>query len=1133
MKAIFTILFLIVFNLVSFAQQNGVTITPDDGKFIICVPADGKVKLKAKLIVPANHPGVKKFTVKWGSMELKEFTDINAKLEQDIDLSEFVKNCKSDEAFDVKLKTENVDGTADNNAYEITFKNIPRPDFKLITVCSGKEVTFVNLSCPRTNDIKYLWNYDKITNTDGKFTFTQTGTFPVTLTATNSCAPNGVAITKNIKVISPAKAMIVDSGHVAVRPNPVTMIDTLFYCFDNGGGIFRIDGVTKSEGEPDYFEWRISGGQYQYLEKTHDNSPRPKVQLLEKDKIYTIELRVNNACGQLSPWVKCFHILKDVPALTLNHQEDRCAKFTYKPSPFLKDAVYKVNGQLLLPSGELPVDIAPKRYIVEATLNNLCGNQILKDSFFVAPAQEVSIISPSQNISVCSGADSISLETNFTDGTWDKSDYIKSINGKNFFFPSDTGTFVITYRHGKDICEKTASKTIQVKGVSVKADDKSICSGDSFIRLTANLKGGVWTTNDCANCIKGDTLILTNVSKTSLTVEYTITGANGCSSKTSARINIGKPKARFDLKGGCPEKIAPLKNLSSGATTFIWTVNNNKVDEANVISSLKTGTNIVKLQAIAGTCSSDTTATIIITAPPHSISFSINTLVECSPFTPTISVTDTPEANVTYTWDIGDGKPVNQFNPPVHTFQNSGYVAKTFTIKFKAENSCGTVEALPQTITVKPLAKAEIGIDSTVFRCSPAVVTLTDRSQGADLGNWYFGNNIPVPLKEKVITREFLADRDQLINMIIRLEVENTCGKSADSVKIQIYPITIKPYFEISKSTGICPGEKIQFKDATTPIPTHWIWKVNGVVFANDSIPKFAFDQENTTYTIMMIAQNGCIKDSVERKVITRNKPKSTLNVKGSIACENTPFTFENTSDPQYLFKWNFGDNEQDSSLFLVKHTYTKAGTYVVKLDIFDAGKSCKDSSFARVTVLAKPKPDFEIANGTSFLCSPATVRFNDKSTDATEWLWKIGKDKESTARNPEFVMDKGQYQVQLTVGNGFCKDSVMSQALLTIDSCVVYLPQVFTPNNDGVSDRFNIFGNDPMVKLVVSLRVFDRWGEVVYDGVDLKPNTHNEGWDGTFKEKEMPVGTYPYQTKVRFADDSTRTFTGVIKLIR
>lgn len=1134
MKTIFSIIFLVILNLGSFAQQNGITITPDDGKFKICVPSSGIVKLKAKLIVPTNHPGINKFTVKWGTRKTEEFTNINALLEYDIDLTNFVKNCNGDETFDVKLNTENKDGTSDNNAYEITFKNIPRPDFRGTTACSGKEVSFSNNSCPSSNDVKYLWNYGDGSTADdkGKHTFANKGTYALTLTATNFCATNGVAITKNITVIDPAKAGIADSGHVAIRPNPVTNIDTVLYCFGNGGGVFRIDGITKSEGNPDQFEWRISGGQYKFLEKTDANSPNPKIQLLEKDKIYSIELRVNNACNQVSPWVKCFHVVKDVPALTLTHQEDKCEKFTYKPNPFIKDATYKVNGQLLPASGEIVVDISPNKYLVEATLNNLCGNQVVKDSFFVAPAQAVIITTPSQNTSICAGTSSIALETNFTDGKWDANSYIKLQNGKNVFVPTDTGTFTITYRRGSGVCEKTDSKTIQVKGISVKADDKAICSGVTFIKLTANQSGGTWTTNDCVNCIKGDSLLLATITQNSLTAEYTITGSNGCSSKASAKINIGKPKASFELKGGCAGQTGTLKNLSVGATDYIWTVNNNVVDENKVMISLITGTNIIKLQAKAGACSSDTTITINITVPPQSIAFSLNKLTDCSPFTPVISVAGTPEANVIYTWDFGDGKPVNQFNPPVYKFQNFGFTPKVFTIKFSAKNDCGTVDAPAQTITVSPLAKAEIGVDSTTFRCSPAVVTFTNRSQGANSATWYFGDNVPVVTTDKVIPRSFSATNN-IVNLTIRLEVANACGTDADTVKIQVYPKSLIPFFQISKSIEICPGEKIQFKDASTPKPTQWTWKVNGVVFANDSIPKYAFDKENTTYTITLIARNGCVKDSVDRKIVTKAKPKSTFEIEKNTACENTPFAFKNTSDPQYLFEWNFGDNQRDTSQFLVKHSYVKSGNYVVKLNVFDKGKSCKDSSLARVTVLTKPIPAFEIANGTTLLCSPATIRFNDKSTDATEWLWTLGTVRQSTVQNPEFLLANGEYKVKMVVGNGFCKDSIMSQTSLKIDSCEVYLPQVFTPNNDGVGDKFNIFGKDPMIKLVVSLRVFNRWGDVVYDGIDLKPNTYGEGWDGTFNGKDVPIGTYPYQTTIQFEDNSTRTLNGVIKLIR
>jgi gliding motility-associated-like protein len=1134
MKKLFlTITMSLLGNGIIAQNNNGATITAADGVFEICVPSSGKLKLKAKLTIPSTHPGVKKFTIRWDSQKTEDFTDVNASLEYDIDLSNFVKNCSGDQTFDVKLKTENNDGTSDNNAYELTFRNIPRPSFKPRIGCSGREISFQNESCPQSTSTKYLWDYGDGSTPDekGSHLFSAPKTYSVTLTATNKCATNGVKITQNISIIEPAKAAIADSGHVAIRPNAVTNVDTVLYCFGNGGGVFRIDGVTRSTGNPTEFEWRISGGQFNYLERTNSNSPRPKLQLLEKDKIYTIELRVDNACNQPSGWAKCIHIVKDVPALSLKHQDDKCEKFTYKPDPFIREATYKVNGQALPASGEITLDVSTSLYRVEATLNNLCGNQIKRDSFMVAPAQAVSITSPAQNTSICVGA-TIPLEVNATNGQWVDKTYIKTQNGRDVFVSTDTGTFRITYRRGVGACEKSDSRTIQVKGVSVKVDNKSVCNGVSLIKLTANIAGGTWSTTDCQNCIRNDTLLLNAVSKTNLNIDYNVTAANGCSSKATAQVTIARPKANFTITGACVNQTGTLRNTSQGASSYEWTVNDVPVAENNVISSLRAGPNTIKLVAKAAGCQSDTTISITLADRPNPVSFSLNRTTECSPFSPTISLSGTAEAGVTYTWDIGDGRPINQFAAPAYRLENFGFAPKIFTLSFTIRNACGTLPAQKQEITVNPLTKAEIGVDSTTFRCSPAVVTFSNRSQGASAATWYFGNNTPVPLTDRVITRTFAATNTD-VEYVIRLEVSNSCGTNADTIKIKVLPKSMRPLFEISKATDICPGEPIRFRDSSTPKPTQWIWKANGVVFANDSMPKYSFDQENTTYRIRLIAQNGCVKDSVERTVVTKAKPQSRIQVSTNTACSTLPVTFQNTSNPRYTFLWEFGNGQVDSVQFNANYSYPRAGSYRVRLTVFDGSKTCNHLSEVSVNILEKPVPAFELVNSSGLFCSPAVVQFADKSQNATQWFWQIGSTHTSTAQNPSVLLKSGQYPIKLVVGNGYCKDSLQSQVVLRIDTCEVYLPQVFTPNGDRVGDRFNIFGKDPMIKTILHLTVFSRWGEVIYNGINLAPNSYLEGWDGTFENKEMPQGLYPYQTTVQFADGSERTFRGDIRLIR
>ena len=71
------------------------------------------------------------------------------------------------------------------------------------------------------------------------------------------------------------------------------------------------------------------------------------------------------------------------------------------------------------------------------------------------------------------------------------------------------------------------------------------------------------------------------------------------------------------------------------------------------------------------------------------------------------------------------------------------------------------------------------------------------------------------------------------------------------------------------------------------------------------------------------------------------------------------------------------------------------------------------------------------------------------------------------------------------------------------------YIPNAFTPNGDILNDVFTAYTDRSIVNLPV-IRIFDRWGELVFQYHDLKPNGPL-GWDGSFNGEKMEPGVYVY----------------------
>ena len=96
-----------------------------------------------------------------------------------------------------------------------------------------------------------------------------------------------------------------------------------------------------------------------------------------------------------------------------------------------------------------------------------------------------------------------------------------------------------------------------------------------------------------------------------------------------------------------------------------------------------------------------------------------------------------------------------------------------------------------------------------------------------------------------------------------------------------------------------------------------------------------------------------------------------------------------------------------------------------------------------------------------------------------------------------------------------------------------VFIPNAFSPNGDRVNDEFAIF-TGPGVAEIRFLQVYDRWGEMVYnaENVPLNPFGQTAGWDGLFRGRRVPQGTYIYISEIVFLDGRVITYKGDVNVL-
>lgn len=88
-----------------------------------------------------------------------------------------------------------------------------------------------------------------------------------------------------------------------------------------------------------------------------------------------------------------------------------------------------------------------------------------------------------------------------------------------------------------------------------------------------------------------------------------------------------------------------------------------------------------------------------------------------------------------------------------------------------------------------------------------------------------------------------------------------------------------------------------------------------------------------------------------------------------------------------------------------------------------------------------------------------------------------------------------------------------------------IFVPNVFTPNNDGKNDELRVYGNTIET---IDFRIFNQWGEAIF-----RTNDKNKGWDGRYKGVMQPIAVYIYTLKATMQNGVTITKKGSVTIIR
>ncbi len=339
--------------------------------------------------------------------------------------------------------------------------------------------------------------------------------------------------------------------------------------------------------------------------------------------------------------------------------------------------------------------------------------------------------------------------------------------------------------------------------------------------------------------------------------------------------------------------------------------------------------------------------------------------------------------------------------------------------------------------------------------------------------------------------------------------------------------------------TSICFGTDVSLELYNLNFglaPFNYAWTYNGVNVSNSADFVYLPNGDGQACLTVTDACDFVVQECFN--VVVEPYIQPTFTTPDADLCWPDAFSLQSTVDPALYtgLNWQLGDGTTFQNQESLNYTYANPGSYDVTLGITTPTGCVYTTTSPSFLVSYSPPNAAFLANPQPTDANNTEITFDENCTgDIISYEWTFGSPVlgSSTQANPTFNFPLGVgglYPVQLTITDANnCTDEITGTIDIN-DIFQIYVPNSFTPNNDGVNDVFLIQGAD-IDPNDFEFSVFDRWGEVVFSSTD--PNV---AWTGEFLGGEyyVPNGTYNWIARIgSLSTGEVSELTGYIHLFR
>lgn len=695
-------------------------------------------------------------------------------------------------------------------------------------------------------------------------------------------------------------------------------------------------------------------------------------------------------------------------------------------------------------------------------------------------------VSLSKTDASCFGGANGSILTNVSGGSgsytynWNNSATTGTINNLS------SGTYTVTV-HDASNCSAVASATVSAPTqIQISETHTNVgCNGGSNATINATVNGGVapynytWNTGSSNNSINS----LNAGSYTLL-----VTDANTCTVITS--VIITEPTAialsETHTPYACSNSAGSIQLSVNGGTApynYNWNSGSTTQNQTNLVAGAYQVT-----VSDANNCSA-TIATSIAALPALSTSLTKTDITCFGVASGAIDLTVTGGSSpYTYNWTNG----ATSQDP-------SGLAAGVYTVTVSDAKNCNA------TLSATIVQPAQISVNHTATG-----IACFGGSNGA----------INVTVNGGVGPYTYLWNNSSTGNSINNL---NT-GSYAVTVTDANNCTTVKNNMLVTEPTQLtataavtnvgCSSNndgEINVTPAGGTPPYHFNW-------SNLATSARIINLTVGNYDVTVTDNNGC--STTKQNTVGLTAP---IQIASSVANTSCPQVQNGAIDlsisggtPGFTFNWNNGETTEDID-------HLSQGNYNV---VVTDTRNCTAAASFNITydyvlsVQASPSTEINLGEEVQL-----TATANVDHSNVYSWTPALNTMCSNCASTKAVPTHDTHYTVTVVDANGCSASDTTSVSVNSITD--VFIPNAFTPNNDGNNDVYQLEGDLNTIEYL-DFKIFNRWGELVYESMD-----HNFHWDGTYKGQPVDRGVYIYTMKVVFINGYKRDYKGSITVLK